>query len=134
MVQAAIGIDAQTLQMRAICVTSNNLIDAAVLPQLLEQVPAEESLLTVTGDGAYDTKSVHACGHAEQCHAHHSSEKECQASQRRCLCAPQSGDCCMQALRAQALDKLEWLPPAQPSGEQDALHKMVGRTGNVTHV
>ena len=34
-----IGIDAQTLQVRAICVTSNNATDAAVLPQLLEQVP-----------------------------------------------------------------------------------------------
>ena len=55
-----IGIDAQTLQVRAICVTSNNVTDAAVLPQLLNQVPAEEPLLTVTGDGAYDTQPVHA--------------------------------------------------------------------------
>lgn len=55
-----IGIDAQTLQVRAICVTSNNVTDAAVLPQLLEQIPAEEPLLTVTGDGAYDTQPVHA--------------------------------------------------------------------------
>ena len=55
-----IGIDAQTLQVRAICITSNNVTDAAVLPQLLEQVPAEEPLLTVTGDGAYDTKACHA--------------------------------------------------------------------------
>lgn len=46
--------------MRAICVTSNNVTDAAVLPQLLEQVPGDEPLLTVTGDGAYDTQPVHA--------------------------------------------------------------------------
>nr|WP_260675148.1 transposase [Comamonas aquatica] len=49
-----IGIDSQTQQVRAICVTSNNMTDAAVLPQLLEQIPAEELLLTVIGDGAYD--------------------------------------------------------------------------------
>lgn len=56
-----IGIDSQTLQVRAICVTSNNMTDAAVLPQLLEQIPAEELLLTVIGDGAYDTQPpVHA--------------------------------------------------------------------------
>lgn len=55
-----IGIDSQTLQVRAICVTSNNVTDAAVLPQLLEQIPAEELLLTVIGDGAYDTQLVHA--------------------------------------------------------------------------
>ena len=51
-----IGIDSQTQQVRAICVTSNNMTDAAVLPQLLEQIPAEELLLTVIGDGAYDTQ------------------------------------------------------------------------------
>ncbi|CAB5697970.1 Transposase DDE domain [Comamonas aquatica] len=55
-----IGIDAQTLQVRAICATPNNITDAAVLPQLLEDIPAEELLLTVIGDGAYDTQSVHA--------------------------------------------------------------------------
>jgi len=54
-----IGIDAQTLQVRAICVTSNNVTDAAVMPQLLTQVPGDEPLLTVTGDGAYDTRPVH---------------------------------------------------------------------------
>ena len=32
-----IGIDAQTLQIRAICVTSNNFSDAAVSPDLLQQ-------------------------------------------------------------------------------------------------
>ena len=55
-----IGIDAQTLQVRAICVTSNNVSDAAVVPQLLAQLPAAEPLLTVTGDGVYDTQSVYA--------------------------------------------------------------------------
>lgn len=54
-----IGIDAQTLQVRAICVTSNNVPDAAVMPQLLTQVPGDEPLLTVTGDGAYDPQPVH---------------------------------------------------------------------------
>ncbi len=55
-----IGIDAQTLQIRAICVTLNNITDAAALPHWLEQVPAKEPLLTVTGDGAYDMQPVHA--------------------------------------------------------------------------
>jgi hypothetical protein len=55
-----IGIDAQTLQVRAICVTTNNVSDAAVMPALLAQVPAQELLLTVIGNGAYDTQPVHA--------------------------------------------------------------------------
>ncbi|MBB2776510.1 UNVERIFIED_ORG: hypothetical protein HNP28_001825 [Comamonas terrigena] len=35
-----IGIDSQSLQVRAICITSNNVTDAVVLPQLLKQIPA----------------------------------------------------------------------------------------------
>lgn len=54
-----IDIDAQTLQIRAIFVTSNNVSDAAVLPSLLQQLPADEALESLTGDGAYDTQPVH---------------------------------------------------------------------------
>lgn len=54
------GMDAQTLQIRAICVTSNNVSDASVLPDLLQQFPEDEVLESVTGDGAYDTQPVHA--------------------------------------------------------------------------
>jgi IS5 family transposase len=54
-----IGIDAQTLQMRAICVTSNNVSKASVLPDLLQQLPEDEALESLTGDGAYDTQPVH---------------------------------------------------------------------------
>ena len=54
-----IGIDTQTLQIRAICVTSNNVSDADVLPDLLQQLPKDEVLESLTGDGAYDTQPVH---------------------------------------------------------------------------
>ena len=62
MAQAAyrhIGIDAQTLQIRAICVTSNDVSDAAVVADMLEQIPAGEALRSLTGDGAYDTQAVY---------------------------------------------------------------------------
>jgi hypothetical protein len=36
-----IGVDAKTSQVRAICVTSNNVSDAAVVPQLLAQLLPE---------------------------------------------------------------------------------------------
>jgi hypothetical protein len=39
-----IGIDATTLQIRAICMTSNNVSDSAVIPDLLKQLPADETL------------------------------------------------------------------------------------------
>ena len=54
-----IGIDADTLQIRAICVTSNNVSDASVLSDLLVQLPSGEALKSLTGDGAYDTQTAY---------------------------------------------------------------------------
>jgi hypothetical protein len=50
-----VGIDAQTLEIRAGEVTDNRVGDAPMLPELLGQIPAEEVALSVGGDGAYDT-------------------------------------------------------------------------------
>lgn len=55
-----LGIDAQSLEIRAIEVTSNSIGDAPILPELLAQIPRSTTIATVTGDGAYDTKSCHA--------------------------------------------------------------------------
>lgn len=55
-----LGIDAQTLEVRAIEITANSVGDAPMLPALLDQIPPEESIESVGGDGAYDTKACHA--------------------------------------------------------------------------
>ena len=55
-----IGIDAETLDIRAIEVTTNAAGDAQTLPDLLSQFPEEEMILSVGGDGAYDTRDSHA--------------------------------------------------------------------------
>ena len=39
--------------------TSSNASDAAVIPDLLQQLPDDEVLESLTGDGAYDTQAVH---------------------------------------------------------------------------
>lgn len=54
-----IGIDAETLEIRAIEVTSNAVGDAQVLPDLIAQIPDDEVLISVHGDGAYDTKGCY---------------------------------------------------------------------------
>ena len=51
-----LGIDAQTLEIRAIEVTSNAIGDAPMLPGLLAQIPADEPIASVCADGAYDTR------------------------------------------------------------------------------
>lgn len=55
-----IGIDAKTLEIRAVEVTSNDVGDAPVMPDLLAQIPETEIIASVTGDGAYDTKACYA--------------------------------------------------------------------------
>lgn len=54
-----LGIDAQTLEIRAIEVTDNSVGDAPMLPELLAQIPATEAIASVCADGAYDTKACH---------------------------------------------------------------------------
>ena len=54
-----LGIDEETLEIRAVEVTSSNVGDAPMLPDLLSQIPAGEEIATVTADGAYDTRACH---------------------------------------------------------------------------
>jgi hypothetical protein len=55
-----LGIDAETLEIRAIEVTGSRVGDGPMLPKLLEQIPLEEPISTVTADGAYDTRACHS--------------------------------------------------------------------------
>ncbi len=57
-----LGIDAQTLQIRATVVTTNEVDNSPMSADLLGQIPSHEQVVSFTGDGAYDTKDVHeAC-------------------------------------------------------------------------
>ncbi len=54
-----LGIDEETLEIRAVEVTGSHIGDAPVLPDLLAQIPADEEIASVTADGAYDTRACH---------------------------------------------------------------------------
>ena len=54
-----LAIDAETLQVRAIEVTDNSVGDPSMLEHLLGQIPENETLISVTCDGAYDTQACH---------------------------------------------------------------------------
>jgi hypothetical protein len=54
-----IGIDEETLEVRAVEVTTSNIGDAPMLPELLKQVPPDQNIGSVTADGAYDTRKCH---------------------------------------------------------------------------
>ena len=51
---------ADTLEIRAIEVTGSRVGDAPMLPELLNQIPADRAIGKVSADGAYDTRSCHA--------------------------------------------------------------------------
>jgi len=54
-----LGIDEETLEIRAVEVTGSHIGDAPVLPDLLGQIPADQLIGSVTADGAYDTRKCH---------------------------------------------------------------------------
>lgn len=64
-----IGIDEETLEVRAVEVTSSNIGDAPVLPELLNQIPFDQDIGSVTADGAYDTRKCHEAIAAQDAHA-----------------------------------------------------------------
>ena len=64
-----ISIDAKTLQIRAVQLTTNNVSDSQVLGDLLDQIPSDEQIDSVYTDGAYDTKQCRQVIADRQAHA-----------------------------------------------------------------
>ncbi|WP_299414736.1 IS5 family transposase [uncultured Sulfitobacter sp.] len=54
-----LGMDEETLEIRAFGVTTRNVGDAPMLPDLLDQIPPDQEIATVTADRAYDTRRCH---------------------------------------------------------------------------
>ena len=55
-----LGVDADTLEIRAVEVTGSRVGDAPMLPALLDQIPKGQIIESVTADGAFDTRGCHA--------------------------------------------------------------------------
>jgi hypothetical protein len=55
-----LAMDTATGDIRAVEFTSSREGDSPVLPSLLAQIPPDQPISTVTGDGAYDTRKCHA--------------------------------------------------------------------------
>jgi hypothetical protein len=54
-----IGIDEKSLEIRAAEFTTNDIGDTPMLPELLDQIPRDQEIATVTADGAFDTRKCH---------------------------------------------------------------------------
>ena len=53
------GIDEKTLEIRAAEFTTSDIGDAPMLPELLNQIPPDQEVASVTADGAFDTRKCH---------------------------------------------------------------------------
>jgi hypothetical protein len=78
-----LGVDALTLEIRAIQLTDNATGDVPMLPQLLAQIPQDELLRSVSADGVYDTKAYHEAKSLPTRHSHHPNAQKCQALGRK---------------------------------------------------
>lgn len=54
-----LGMDEETLEIRAVGVTTSNVGDAPLRPDLLDQIPPDQEIAMVTADGASDARRCH---------------------------------------------------------------------------
>ncbi len=54
-----LAMDTATGDICAVEFTASQTGDSPVLPDLLAQIPSEQTIGTITGDGAYDTRTCH---------------------------------------------------------------------------
>ena len=73
-----IGIEEQTLEIHTIEAMNSNIGDAPIFPDLFNQTPPDEEIISVTADGAYDTRKCHDAIVARNAHAGISPRKNVQ--------------------------------------------------------
>lgn len=54
-----LGVDGETLEIKAVGISRSHVGDAPVLPDLLGQIPADQEIGSVTADNAKDTRKCH---------------------------------------------------------------------------
>ncbi len=59
-----LAVDAESHEIRAVEMTDHRHGDGEILPGLLAQVPEEERIADIGGDGAYDTRTAYAASAA----------------------------------------------------------------------
>ncbi len=120
-----LGMDEETLEIRAVGVTTSNVGDAPMLPDLLEQIPPDQDIATVTADGAYDTRRCHNVIAARGAAAIIPPRKNAQ------LWKPNHGGrhrakrSCegVQVSRKGSLAKVDGISPPEPRRDQDELRQ-----------
>ncbi len=152
-----LGIDEQTLKVRAVEVTGSHIGDAPVLPDLLNQIPADQEIgsvtaplgimlrMTLPGSGRRLRHSkLPRCDRGPRRPSRHLATEERQAMEsrhRRCVRhgSRTDGDPWLTAQRGPAgieipgpghLAPMEWVSPPEPRRDKDALRQTAGPTAH----
>jgi hypothetical protein len=129
-----LGIDEETLEIRAVEITGSRIGDAPVLPDTLSRIPEDRETGSVTADGAYDTRKGHDAIAGRGAHAVIPPRRNAKPWKAITAGAMARTD----ALRAakslgRALwRKMEPVPPPKPRRDQDALHATAGPAAHGT--
>ena len=107
------------------------------LPELLNQIPSDQDIGSVTADGAYDTRKCHEAIAAREAHAVIPPRKNakpwkpplvhagmhCRAvDERRSNCPQRCGQCATIS-GPHRVATLEWIPPPKLRRNEDALYE-----------
>jgi hypothetical protein len=127
-----IGIDEETMEVRAVEVTTNNIGDAPMLPELLNQIPPDQVVGSVTADGAYDTRKCYEAIAARDANTVIPPRKNAQAlgaNKRGSHCPKRSGQCAA-IPGSHSVATLEWIPPPKSRRNETKIHciKLLGQS------
>jgi hypothetical protein len=116
-----IGIDEKSLEIRAAEFTTSDIGDAPMLPELLDQIPPDQEIASVTADGAFDTRKCHEAVAARGAAAIIPPRKNAKPWKPDTAGAVARNDAlrASQALRTDHLATMEWVSPPKPRRDQD---------------
>ena len=104
--------------------------DSAVLPSLLQQLPADEALESLRGDGAYDTQPVYEAVIQRGCRPIIPPRKNARTMPSRIAMQRSSHV----GVWVEGCESVEWLSPAKPGEDKEELHQTTGREGYVQNL
>ena len=123
-----LAMDTASGDIRAVEFTSSREGDSPVLPDLLDQIPADEQVGTVTGDGAFDTRRSHTAIVDRGGTAIIPIRKNGRLWKENCLAARARSD----ILRASQLEALVRLSRPKSDRSEDALSEVFRRVDRLT--
>ncbi len=125
-----LGIDEERLEIGAVEVIGNNVGDAPMLPELLDQIAPDQEIGTLTADGACDTRKYHDAI-ADRGAAAIMPPRRNDRPRKPATAGAQAGNEALRTIEVPgsgALGTVERLSPPKPRRDGNALRQTLGPT------